>query len=111
DDRPTHPLFARGIKTVDAQLETAIVFAAGLAAPIGWPLGRLLYQRIEALIPDRLRSYPIPALLWAGTGLGILTALLYMLRGEATFNSVILAPWIMAQIPATFLTAGIYGIL
>lgn len=109
DDHATHPLLSRGAKTVEAKLELAIVTFAALAAPLGWPAGRFIYQRIEALIPDRLRSYPIPALLLVAAVLGAVTTLLYD-PGQG-FTSAILAPWLMAQFPAAALTAAVYGIL
>ncbi|ODQ95153.1 hypothetical protein [Mycolicibacterium holsaticum] len=109
DDHATHPLLSRGAKTVEAKLELTIVVLAALAAPLGWAVGRFLYQRIETLIPDRLRSYPVPALLIAAAVLGALTTVLY--NPGPSLSSAILAPWLMAQIPATALTAGIYGIL
>ena len=109
DDHATHPLLSRGAKTVEAKLELAIVTLAALAAPLGWPAGRFIYQRIETLIPDRLRSYPIPALLLIAALLGAVTTLLYDPGHGLT--SAILAPWLIAQLPAAALTAAIYGIL
>ena len=111
DDNATHPLLTRVPDTVEAKLELLLVAVAAVAAPLGWPLGRWLYARIEALIPHRLRSFPIVALLWSATALGVLTTLLYSLRESSTWGAAVLAPWIMAQLPATFLAAGIYGIL
>ena len=111
DDHATHPLLTRVPDTVEAKLELVLVTVAALAAPLGWPLGRWLYGRIEALIPDRLRSFPIVALLWSAIVLGVITTLLYSLRESSTWGAAVLAPWMMAQLPATFLAAGIYGIL
>lgn len=112
DDNATRPLLTRSPTTVEARLELCIVVVAAVAAPVGWPLGRLLYTRLEPLIPARLRSYPIPALLWAAVVLGILTSLMYAFRDPgSSLSSTVLAPWVMAQLPASFLTAGIYGIL
>lgn len=111
DDNATHPLMTRPPTTVEAKVELLIVAAAALAAPLGWPVGRWLFARIETLIPTRLRSFPIVALLWSATVLGLLTTLLYSVRDSSSLGSAVLAPWIMAQIPAAFLTAGIYGIL
>jgi hypothetical protein len=111
DDNAAHPLLTRPPNTVEARLELILVAVVAVAAPLGWPLGRWLYARIEALIPQRLRSYPIVALLWAGIVLGILTTLFYSFRDSSSLSSAALAPWIMAQLPATFLAAGIYGIL
>lgn len=109
DDRVTHPLFVRGAKTTDARIELAAVITMALLAPLGWAVGRFLYHRIEALIPQRLRSYPIPALLFAALALGTITVLAYR-PGDSLANAV-LAPWLMAQFPAALFAAGIYGIL
>ena len=111
DDHAAHPLTTRMPNTVEAKLELFVVAIVAVAAPLGWPLGRWLYSRTEALIPPRLRSYPIAALLWAAIVLGILTTLFYSFRDSSSLGAAVLAPWIMAQLPATFLTAGIYGIL
>jgi hypothetical protein len=54
-------------------------------------------------------SYPVLALLWAGVGLGALTLCIYQ-PGSGS-GSALFVPWLIAQIPATPLTAGIYGIL
>lgn len=109
DDNPTHPLWARHGTTVELVGERVMVGLCALAAPIGWPLGRLLYAQIVAIIPDRLRAYPIPALLWAAIGIGTLTTLLYM--PNHSLSATLIAPYLIAQIPATFAAAGIYGVL
>lgn len=109
NDHPSHPLMTRGVKTVEGVLEVSIVIAAAILAPIGWPLGKLIYHRSEALIPGRLRSYPIPAFLWSAVALGALLVLLY--RPADTLTNTVVAPWLLAQLPAAALTAGIYGIL
>lgn len=111
DDNATHPLLTRVPDTVEAKLELVLVAVAALAAPLGWALGRGLYLRLEALTPHRLRSFPIVALLWSGIVLGVVTTLFYNFRGSSSLAAAVLAPWIMAQLPATFQTAGIYGIL
>jgi hypothetical protein len=109
DDNVIHPLTARRPTTVEGFLELAIVGAALLCAPVGWALGYLLYRWVLTFIPDRLRSYPIPALLWSSVGIGMVTVLLYD-PGER-LDTALTAPWLIAQVPATFLVAGIYGIL
>ncbi len=111
DDNTTHPLLTRVPNTVEAKLELLLVAAVALAAPLGWPLGRWLFTRTETLIPQRLRSFPIVALLWSAIVLGLVTTVFYSFRDSSSAGSAVLAPWIMAQLPATFLTAGIYGIL
>lgn len=109
DDNPTHPLWARDGTTIEVVGERFIVTLCALAAPIGWPLGHLLYEQIITLIPDRLRAYPIPALLWSAFGIGTLTALVY--TPDDTLSATLIAPYLIAQFPATFAVAGIYGIL
>lgn len=109
DDNPTHPLWAREGTTVEVVSERVIVMMCALAAPIGWPLGHLLYEQIIAFIPDRLRAYPIPALLWSAFGIGTLTALVY--TPDDSLSATVIAPYLIAQFPATFAAAGIYGIL
>ncbi|MBS9535921.1 hypothetical protein KIH27_20265 [Mycobacterium sp. M1] len=114
DDAPSRPLLARyaKINTVEGVLEAGAATIVAIAAPIGWPAGKLLYHRIEALIPDRLRSYPIPALLWSAAAIGTITTAAYILGDHSTtVTATLIAPWIMAQLPATLLTAGCYGIL
>jgi hypothetical protein len=109
NDNVIKPLPLRRAQTTEGYTETAIVSVAVLLAPIGWAAGVLLYQRIVGFIPHRLRSYPVLALLWANVGLGALTLCLH--QHGTRLDSVLLAPWLIAQIPATFLAAGIYGIL
>ena len=109
NDHPTHPLLTRGAKTVESALELGIVAAAAILAPIGWPIGKLTYHLTESLIPGRLRSYPIPAFLWSAAALGILLVLLY--RPGDTLAGTVVAPWLLAQLPAAALTAATYGIL
>jgi hypothetical protein len=109
DDNLTHPLWARSGTTFEGVGERLVVMLCALAAPIGWPLGRLLYQQLLTLIPERLRAFPLPALLYSAAGLGVLTAVLYT-PGES-LSTALLAPYLIAQIPATFAAAGTYGIL
>lgn len=109
DDNVIKPLPARRADTIEGYAEVAIVGIAALLAPIGWLAGIALYQRTLGFIPQRLRSYPVPALLWASVALGALTLWLY--DPGTALGSALVAPWLTAQIPATFLAAGIYGIL
>ncbi|MBY0286807.1 MAG: hypothetical protein K2X52_06630 [Mycobacteriaceae bacterium] len=109
DDNTIHPLWARRPTTVEGWLELAIIAAAAALVPIGWPVGVLMYQRLIALIPTRLRSYPIPALLWTAVGIGTLCALLY--TPDDSLSTALYAPYLLAQIPAAFAVAGLYGIL
>jgi hypothetical protein len=109
DDNVIKPLVARRAETVEGYVEAATVVIAVLLAPIGWAAGVALYQRIVGMVPQRLRSYPVVALLWASVGLGALTLFLY--QHGTGLGTTLIAPWLIAQIPATFLAAGIYGIL
>ncbi|WP_175611297.1 hypothetical protein [Mycobacterium sp. SP-6446] len=109
NDNVIKPLPARRVDTIEGYVEVMVVAASVLLAPIGWPAGILLYRRVIGFIPHRLRSYPLAALLWAGVGLGALTLCLYQ-HGNS-LGSAFVTPWLIAQIPATFLAAGIYGIL
>ncbi|SKL15689.1 Uncharacterised protein [Mycobacteroides abscessus subsp. massiliense] len=96
------PLLLRG-------LEILIVAVAALAAPIGWAAGRLLYRYITTLIPEKLRAYPIPALLWASVL--SLTPFLLLVDSASSQWPTPVQLWLLAQAPMTFLAAGIYGIL
>ncbi|MBV9514296.1 MAG: hypothetical protein JO280_09700, partial [Mycobacteriaceae bacterium] len=71
--------------------------------------GVLLYRWMVTFIPDRLRAYPIPAMLWSAVGIGTLTAAPY--TGGNSLRTALVAPWLLAQIPAAFMAAGVYGIL
>lgn len=109
DDQVTLPLALRSASTPTGALESALVGVAALAAPLGWPLGRALYAAIATLIPDRLRAYPIAALVWTAAGCGLpLPALVE--PGPPLWCGLVI-PWLLAQVPATFLAAGAYGVL
>lgn len=105
DDNVIGPLWIR--KPTPA--EAVIVGVAAALAPLGWPLGVLIYRRTVDLISTDLPSYPIAVLLWSAFGTGVLTVLLYWPNGSLV--TTLAAPWLIAQIPAAFATAGIYGIL
>ena len=60
DDQVSAPLVFRTSSTPTGALETGIVAAVAAAAPIGWPLGRMLYadyraahSRASAVLPHR----------------------------------------------------------
>lgn len=97
------PMLLRG-------LEILIVTVAALAAPIGWAAGRLLYRYITTLIPEKLRAYPIPAMLW-GSVLAITPLLLTLVDTASPQWPTPVQLWLLAQGPAVFMAAGIYGIL
>jgi hypothetical protein len=109
DDEVTPPLVFRQTSTATGGFETAIVVACAVTAPIGWPLGRLLYGRITTLIPDRLLGYPIPALLGTAALCGLPLPLFY--NPSPDLWAILFTPWLLAQLPAVFLAAAIYGIL
>ncbi|ASX03557.1 hypothetical protein [Mycobacterium intracellulare] len=109
DDNVIHPHWARNGSTVDIIVERIVVGLCALLSPVGWLAGRLLYHYLVQFIPGRLRAYPIPALLTAAAVIGTLTALLY--SPDDTLIGTIVPPYVLAQIPATFAAAGIYGIL
>ena len=109
DDDVIHPLLARPIKTPYAGMDAAIVLLAAVLAPIGWPAGRAVYKGVVQLIPDTLRSYPVAAFMWASVVTGLPLALLY--DPDTTLIQTILVPWLLGQLPATALAAGVYGIL
>lgn len=109
DDDVIHSLFRRGHNTVYALQDLAIIGVLAIAAPLGWPLGKALYHSVIQLIPDELRSYPIAAFLWSAVIVGVPLPLLYS-PGDSWATTLVI-PWIIAQVPAALLAAGIYGIL
>jgi hypothetical protein len=109
DDDVMHPLLLRGVHTAYAGVDAVIVGMAALLAPVGWAGGRLVYGAITRLVPGALRSYPVAALMWSAVLVGLPLPLLY--TPGPTFVTAVVAPWLLAQLPATLLAAGIYGIL
>lgn len=109
DDQVTAPLVFRTSSTTTGALETGVVAAIAAAAPIGWPVGRMLYMVIVGLIPERLQSYPIAALTWAAVLSGAPLPLLY--DPSPSLVSTLIVPWLLAQVPATFAAAAAYGVL
>jgi hypothetical protein len=109
NDNLIKPLILRPAQTVEGYIEAVAVSVAAVLAPIGWLAGFVLYLRIVGLIPQRLRSYPVLPLLWAGVAAGVLTVCFY--RHGTELSSALLVPWFVAQIPATLLTASVYGVL
>lgn len=109
DDQVTPPLVFRTASTTTGALETGVVAAIAAAAPIGWPLGRVLYTMIVGLVPERLQSYPIAALAWAAVLSGAPLPLLY--DPNPSLASTLIIPWLLAQVPATFAAAAAYGVL
>ena len=108
DDNVTPPLPLRSPRTPSGTMENLLVLVCAVAAPVGWPIGRLGYQLVKTLIPERLRAYPIPALMWSAA-LAAVPLIFY--SPSPGLDSELLTPWLLAQIPATLLTASIYGVL
>lgn len=109
DDDVIHSLFRRGHTTVYAVQDLALIGVLAIAAPVGWPLGKALYHSVIQLIPDELRSYPIAAFVWSAVAVGLPLPLLYS-PGHSWVSTLVL-PWVIAQVPAALLAAGIYGIV
>src|SRR5262245_16044929 len=72
DDTVIAPLWLRTSKSPGAQVELCVVLLAALVVPIGWAGGVGAYGALAQLIPQTLRAFPIAAMLWAGTALGVL---------------------------------------
>lgn len=108
DDTVIPPLWLRATNSPASQLELLGVLAAAALAPLGWPSGWLLKQVVIQLIPGALRAYPIPALLWSGSALGLLIIGLY--DPAPTFGQTVMTPWLCGQLVAAFVVAGLYGI-
>jgi hypothetical protein len=109
DDDVIHPLLARPATTIYGARDLLVVVAAAVLAPLGWFFGRLAYFGIVQLIPAQLRSYPVAALMWAAVATGLPLPPLYAPGGSLV--SALVVPWVLAQVPAVFLAAGIYGIV
>lgn len=108
DDVVALPLPMRSATSASGSIEAALVLTCAAIAPIGWPAGKIAYQLIITLIPERLRAYPIPALLWGGA-LAELPLPFYD-QSPGLWGELII-PWLLAQLPATLLTAAVYGVL
>jgi hypothetical protein len=109
DDDVIHPLLARAVKTTYAGIDLVVVLVCAVVVPVGWLVGKGLYHAAVRLIPDRLRSYPVAAFMWAAVVVGSPLVLLY--RPAETLAGTLLLPWLLAQAPAGLLAAGMYGIL
>ncbi len=109
DDQVMAPLVFRPSSTPTGSLETVVVAASAMAAPLGWPLGRMLYMAVVGLIPERLQSYPIIALTWAALLSGAPLPLLY--DPSPSLASSLIIPLLLAQVPATFAAAATNGVL
>lgn len=109
DDQVTPPLVFRSSSTSTGAVETVVVMALAIVAPLGWALGRAVCSAIVPLIPERLQSYPIVAMAWTAVISGLPLPLFY--DPAPTLTSIVLVPWMVAQIPAAFAMASCYGVL
>jgi hypothetical protein len=109
DDDVIHRFLMRSHKTKYAALDAIIVATAAVLAPLGWPLGWAVHKLTVQLIPDEIRSFPVAAFMWAAVVIGLPMPLLY--SPTDSLIGTVLVPYLFAQIPATALAAGIYGIL
>jgi hypothetical protein len=108
DDNVALPLPLRSATSASGSLEATMAAICAVIAPLGWPLGKVAYLLVVKLIPERLRAYPIPALIW-GAALAALPLPFY--SPSPTLWAGLIMPWLLAQLPAALVTAGIYGIL
>lgn len=109
DDLPRNPLIARGHVSFIGRLEYGGFLAMMLFVPLGWLLGRGIYKLFASLAPNTLRSFPIPALLWAGL-FGPLP-MWFFYHPEHGFIAKIAVPWFNSQLAAALTIAGLYGIV
>jgi hypothetical protein len=113
DDTVLPWILWRQAKSRFSKFEVFLVMVVGALIPVGWPAGWLLKSAITALIPDTLRGYPIAALVWSGTGLGVVTILVYQMAYDpaGSFGQIAVLPWGTIQLSSIPLVAGVYGIL
>jgi hypothetical protein len=113
DDTVLPWILWRQTKSRFSKFEFFVVLVIGALVPVGWPAGWLLKSAISALIPDTLRGYPIAALVWSGTGLGVLTVLVSELAYDpaGSFAQITVLPWVALQLSAMPVVAGVYGVL
>ena len=112
DDTVLPPLIFRRAKSLFSQFERAVMLLAVLLAPIGWPAGWALKIFVTKQIPHTLRGFPIAALLWSGTALGLLIVVVYQLAYDpaGSFGQIVVLPWVCVQLAAVPTVAGMYGI-
>ena len=99
----------RPVTTVYAGVDVVIVAVCAAVAPLGWLLGKAIYHGTVQLIPGALRSYPVAAFMWSAVAVGSPVVSLYQPAGSLA--GTVLLPWLLAQVPAALLAAGLYGIL
>jgi hypothetical protein len=109
DDLARNPLAGRGHSSSIGQLEWAAFWVMLVFVPVGWLAGKGIYRLLVSLVPGVLRSYPIVALLWYALIPGIALTVLY--DPGPGLTSKLLAPWVVAQMSAALLVAGVYGIV
>jgi hypothetical protein len=111
DDDVMHPWWLRPVNTSYAALDWAIFMTVGVLAPIGWLVGKVIYKVIIQLIPDELCGYPIAACCWSAVATGMPFPVVCAIWTPGDLTSALVLPWLFAQLPATLLVAGVYGIL
>ncbi|MFA4085236.1 hypothetical protein ONA92_26440 [Mycobacteroides salmoniphilum] len=107
DDLARDPLLARGTQTWIGALEAFGFWTMLLFIPLGWFLGRSIYKLYCALVPGVFRSYPLVPMLWY-TLIGVLIPIFFDPGPGLIANFAV--PYLLAQLPAAFLVAGVYGI-
>ena len=111
DDDVIHPWWLRPVNTPYAAFDWAIFMTAGVLAPIGWISGKAIHKAVVQLIPDELCGYPIAACFWSAVATGLPFPIICAVWDPGDLVSAVAVPWLFAQLPATLLVAGIYGIL
>lgn len=112
DDTVLPPMWLRTAKSPAAQIELIVVMIAVVLIPLGWLAGRCVSTVVVQAIPEKLRGFPVAALLWSGAGLGLLTTLLSYTTYDPTRSpaELVLLPWGCLQLAAVPAVAAIYGI-
>ncbi|CDM79587.1 hypothetical protein MMARE11_p00850 (plasmid) [Mycobacterium marinum E11] len=109
DDDIIHPWYARPTNTPYAMFDWLLFMVGAVVAPLAWPAGKAMSVYVVQLIPSELRSYPVAAFMWAAAVVGLPLPLLYE-PGDSLMSAAVVV-WLVAQIPAALLMAGVYGIL
>lgn len=107
DDLARDPLLARGNQTLISVVESGAFFIMLLFIPLGWLAGRGLYKLYSALVPGVYRAYPLVPMWWYSL-IGLLIPMFFH-PGHGLIANVAV-PYVIAQLPAMFLVAGVYGI-
>ncbi|MBX9641794.1 MAG: hypothetical protein K2X97_19365 [Mycobacteriaceae bacterium] len=110
DDQVTPPFAFRSTSTTSGSFEAALVATCAVIAPFGWAMGKVSYHALVALIPaEKLRAYPIVGLIWASAASGLPLVIWY--DPGPSLTATLVMPWLLAQVPAGFAAAAVYGVL